>query len=82
MLKEIAPKVSRVAVLWFPESPVEALSFGAVSVVTPLTATTPIFVLILAHFFLKGVEVLTARVVAGTLLIVLGVYVITALAGG
>lgn len=59
-----------------------ALSIGAVSVVTPLTATTPIFVLILSHFFLKGVEVLTARVVAGTLLIVLGVYVITALAGG
>jgi len=59
-----------------------ALSIGAVSVITPLTATTPIFVLILAHFFLKGVEVLTARVVAGTLLIVLGVYGITALAGG
>ena len=59
-----------------------ALSFGAVSVVTPLTATTPIFVLILAYFFLKGVEVITARVVAGTLLIVLGVYAITALAGG
>jgi uncharacterized membrane protein len=59
-----------------------ALSIGTVSVVTPLTATTPIFVLILAHFFLKGVEVITARVVAGTLLIVLGVYVITALAGG
>jgi uncharacterized membrane protein len=59
-----------------------ALSFGAVSVVIPLTATTPIFVLVLAHFFLKGVEVITARVVAGTLLIVLGVYVITALAAG
>ena len=59
-----------------------ALSFGAVSVVIPLTATTPIFVLILAHFFLKGVEVITTRVVAGTLLIVLGVYVITALAAG
>jgi drug/metabolite transporter (DMT)-like permease len=41
----------------------------------------PIFVLILSHFFLKGVEVITARVVAGTLLIVLGVCVITALAG-
>ena len=59
-----------------------ALSIGAVSVVTPLTATTPIFVLILAHFFLKGVGVITARVVAGTLLIVLGVYVITALSEG
>jgi len=27
LLREIAPKVSRVAVLWFPESPAEALSF-------------------------------------------------------
>jgi putative ABC transport system substrate-binding protein len=27
LLKEIAPKVSRVAVLWFPENPVEALAF-------------------------------------------------------
>ncbi|MCC7483471.1 MAG: EamA family transporter [Burkholderiales bacterium] len=58
-----------------------ALTSGAVSVVTPLTATTPIFVLMLSHFFLRGVEVLTTRVVAGTVLIVLGVYVITALAG-
>ena len=57
-----------------------ALTFGAVSVVTPLTATTPIFVLLLSPFFLKGVEVLTARVVAGALLIFLGVCVITALA--
>ena len=46
----------------------------------PLTATTPIFVLLLSPFFLKGVEVLTARVVAGALLIFLGVYIITALA--
>lgn len=58
-----------------------ALTLGAVSVVVPLIAAMPIFVLILSHFFLKGVEVITARVVAGTLLIVLGVCVITALAG-
>ena len=58
-----------------------ALTFGAVSVVTPLTATTPIFVLMLSHFFLRGVEVLTGRIVVATVLIVLGVCVITALAG-
>jgi uncharacterized membrane protein len=58
-----------------------ALTLGAVSVVVPLTAAMPIFVLILSHFFLKGVEVITARVVAGALLIVLGICVITALAG-
>ena len=57
-----------------------ALASGAVSVVMPLTATTPIFVLLLSLFFLKGVEVVTARVVAGTMLIVLGVCLITLLA--
>jgi DME family drug/metabolite transporter len=58
-----------------------ALSFGAVSVVTPLTACTPLFVLLLSPFFLRGVEVPTGRVVTGTLLIVFGVYLITALSG-
>ena len=58
-----------------------ALRHGAVSVVTPLTAAAPIFVLLLTPFFLRGVEVLTTRVVAGTMLIVVGVYLITALAG-
>jgi uncharacterized membrane protein len=56
------------------------LSLGAVSVVTPLTASAPIFVLLLSPFLLRGVEVLTARVIVGTVLIVLGVYLITALA--
>ena len=55
------------------------LSMGAVSVVTPLTATAPIFVLVLSPFLLRGVELLTGRVVAGTMLIVFGVYLITAL---
>ena len=58
-----------------------ALTYGAVSVVTPLTASTPIFVILLSPFLLKGVEILTARVVVGTVLIVLGVYLLTALAG-
>jgi uncharacterized membrane protein len=58
-----------------------ALSLGTVSVVTPLTAAAPIFVLLLSPFFLRGLEILNARVVAGTLLIVVGVAVITALSG-
>ena len=57
-----------------------ALTHGAVSVVTPLTAASPLFVLILTPVFLRGVEVLTVRVAVGTVLIVLGVYLITALA--
>lgn len=60
---------------------VVALGMGTVSVVTPLYGSSPIFVLLLSFFFLRGVEVLTARVVAGTVLIVLGIYLISALAG-
>jgi len=60
---------------------VVALSLGTVSVVTPLYGTAPIFVLFLAPFFLRDVETLRVRVVVGTVLIVLGVYLITALTG-
>jgi len=60
---------------------VVALSMGTVSVVTPLYGTAPIFVLFLAPFFLRDVEILRVRVVVGTVLIVLGVYLITALTG-
>jgi uncharacterized membrane protein len=58
-----------------------ALSMGAVSVVAPLTNVTPIFVLLLSAMFLRGIEMLNARVVGGTLLIVLGAFLITALGG-
>jgi len=58
---------------------VVALSLGTVSVVAPLYGTAPIFVLFLSFFFLRGVETLSGRLVLGTLLIVLGVYLITAL---
>ncbi len=58
-----------------------ALRTGMVSVVTPLYGTAPIFVLALSFVFLRDVEVLTGKVVVGTILIVLGVYLITALSG-
>ncbi len=60
---------------------VVALSLGTVSVVAPLYGAAPIFVLFLSFFFLKGVESLSGWVVVGTLLIVLGIYLITALSG-
>jgi drug/metabolite transporter, DME family len=60
---------------------VVALGAGAVSVVAPLYGTAPIFVLLLSAVFLRGLETLTGRVVAGTLLIVFGIYLITALPG-
>ena len=56
-----------------------ALRVGTVSVVAPLTGTMPLFVLALSWLFLRDIERITARLVAGTLLIVLGVYLITAL---
>lgn len=58
---------------------VAALSVGSVSVVAPLSSVSPVFVLVLSFFFLRGIELLNARIVAGTLLIVVGVYLITAL---
>lgn len=56
-----------------------ALQLGMVSVVSPLYGTSPIFVLVLSFLFLRGIEVLTLRIVAGTVLIVAGVYLLTAL---
>jgi len=57
---------------------VVALSLGAVSVVTPLASVAPIFVLLLSGLFLRRIELLNARLVVGTVLIVLGAYLITA----
>jgi len=57
----------------------QALSLGTVSVVAPLASVSPIFVLVLSFFFLRGIEMLNRRIVVGTLLIVGGVYLIMAL---
>jgi DME family drug/metabolite transporter len=56
-----------------------ALTAGSVSVVAPLSSVSPIFVLVLSFFFLRGIELLNARIVGGTVLIVAGVYLLTAL---
>ena len=55
-----------------------ALSIGSVSIVAPLTNISPLFVLLLSFFFLRGLEILNRRVVLGSVLIALGVYLITA----
>jgi uncharacterized membrane protein len=57
----------------------EGLSLGRVSVVAPLASVSPIFLLALSFFFLRGIDILNRRIVLGTLLIVSGVYLITAL---
>jgi uncharacterized membrane protein len=53
-----------------------ALGFGDVSVVTPLAGTAPLFVLLLTAVFLGGAQ-LSGRVIAGSVLIVLGVVCLT-----
>jgi uncharacterized membrane protein len=54
-----------------------ALGLGDVSLVSPLSATAPLFVLLLAFIFPSGAQRLGWRVAVGTLLIVLGVFVLT-----
>jgi DME family drug/metabolite transporter len=58
-----------------------ALSLGTVSVVAPLTNVTPLFVIVFSLVFLRGIESLNARVIGGSVLIVVGAIMITALGG-
>lgn len=55
-----------------------ALGLGDVSVVVPLFGTAPLFVLLLSCAFLQGVDTLHWRIVLGAMLIVLGVFLLTA----
>jgi uncharacterized membrane protein len=54
-----------------------ALGLGDVSLVSPLSGTAPLFVLLLAFLFPSGIPRLTWRVVTGSVLIVLGVVLLT-----
>lgn len=56
-----------------------ALSRGEVVVISPVVATNPLFTLLFAAVLLRGLERITPRVVAGALLVVAGVTVLTAL---
>lgn len=53
-----------------------ALSFGPVVVVEPLTASSPVFSLVLSALFLKDLETITPRVVVGALCAVAGTILI------
>lgn len=55
----------------------QALSRGTVVVVSPIAATNPLFTLFFAAMLLRGVERITARIVAGAVLVVLGVVVLS-----
>jgi uncharacterized membrane protein len=52
------------------------LKSGKVSVVVPLLAAGPILIIVLAHFFLRGIEKITRQLVFGALLVMGGVEVI------
>lgn len=54
-----------------------ALTFGPVVMVTPLTATLPLWVVILSKLFLGDVEKVSTRIVLGAILVVLGSIAIT-----
>ncbi|MDF1593596.1 MAG: DMT family transporter [Desulfobacterales bacterium] len=55
-----------------------ALKYGTVVVVSPLTSLSTLFVLILAAFFLREVERITWKIVAGAILIISATVVLTA----
>jgi drug/metabolite transporter (DMT)-like permease len=50
-----------------------ALSYDAVAIVTPLLATEPLFVVLFAYFYLRGMERVSLKLVASIVLTVLGV---------
>ncbi len=54
-----------------------ALSKAPVVVVSPVVAINPLITLTLAHIFLQRLERITKRTILGTLLVVLGVVIIT-----
>jgi drug/metabolite transporter (DMT)-like permease len=58
-----------------------AIQYGDVTVVTPLLQIQPLFILIFTYFYLKKLETLSKQLVLGTVIIVLGVILITAFKG-
>jgi drug/metabolite transporter (DMT)-like permease len=54
-----------------------ALTYGPVVVVTPLTATLPLWVVLGSKLFLRDPEKITPRIVAGAALVVAGTIAIT-----
>jgi drug/metabolite transporter (DMT)-like permease len=54
-----------------------ALNSAPLVVVSPVFAINPLVTLILASIFLKRLERITKRMVFGTLLVILGIVVIT-----
>ncbi|MDP7168375.1 MAG: EamA family transporter, partial [Nitrospinota bacterium] len=56
-----------------------AVMVGDISTTMPLSRTAPILILVLSYFFLGKMEPITRRMVFGTIIIVIGGVLITAL---
>jgi drug/metabolite transporter (DMT)-like permease len=54
-----------------------ALTKAPVAVVAPVSSLTPMFALVLSHFFLQRLERITLKVIAGTILVVVGVALVS-----
>jgi drug/metabolite transporter (DMT)-like permease len=54
-----------------------ALSIGQVVIVSPIVATSPLWILVGTGLFLRGIENLTLRTVIGALCVVAGTIAIT-----
>ena len=54
-----------------------ALSLEPVVVISPVISLNPIFALLFTHLFLQQLERVTLRIIAGTVLVVLGVILVT-----
>jgi len=54
-----------------------ALSHAEVTIVSPITATSPLIILLVAHLFLQRLERVTPRIWLGAILVVVGVVIIT-----
>lgn len=54
-----------------------ALSLGPVVVVDPLAATPPLFAILFSYLLLGGIERITRRLIAGAMLVVIGIALVT-----
>lgn len=54
-----------------------ALSYVTVSVAAPISSINPLLTLVLAHFFLSQHEKVTGKVILGSVIVVLGVILVT-----
>jgi uncharacterized membrane protein len=54
-----------------------ALRIGEITIITPLVSTSTLFTTFLSYMFLRDVEILNRRMILGSILVVLGVIIIT-----